>query len=772
VTTYTPAGGLGVAASVVGQPRHTIPSTSGAVAVVANTVGAPNYVQLLTGTGYEVRVYDVTNPNTTLLAVVPNPETVQFEDTISDVGSGQVTIATNDMPAAVWQKDHIWKIYWEGVLRFAFIAEQIEDESIADDEIRHRTIAGRGVGQWVDKMKVYPTAFPAGAVQRPFTNVTYASIYRTLLNEAHARGTATFVTPSAWTAANDSEGAPWTDTNQIQVAVGTSMLDLLTQFSQALPFDWHVDAQFGLALALQMGQDKSASIRVQPVGSVIEATVTTDTTNLWDEVLIQDSNNQFSVQSDATAIAAWNRREQFASSQTVSGVTGRADLGLSLLNQWKVPAIQRLVQVDTSTPGRKPFVDYGLGDFISVEFTDGSVLTSRVIAIAMAGGTDVVEIAQVTLDFDIGKKPDAGTTTETSLAYTGPVTIFADNGANALTIGTSVTPAIAMQLVAGQPTLLSCDTYIRGQASAVQTMTATVYIDGNPIRTMQQIFSAGQQTWAPTFVIPSIDAGTHSVQLRLSVDTGTFSIAAFDLQHWYTGNGLQGGVLGGNTLIEVVDTLAILSYPTVTTHATDVVQTPVGIRRTDSISGYVGVTDIAAALWSGYFEVVANVGDDGATSSTPFFTNNATAIEAGNDGGNIWGFFVRFVIPAPGIPSGVTIRRAFFTGMPTETDSGLTAIIHAERAAGPAAPTSRADFLARTRTTASVAWNINPTVNVSVQSPSLTAIIQELVTNYGGSITAIQLFVEDNGSPLNGKMLIQSLNHASPVPAALTVMYS
>jgi hypothetical protein len=775
VTVYNPPGTLGTGITIAGHPSHVRPTTGGLVSTSITVAGVPNYVQLLTGAGFEVRVYDVTNPNNGLLAVVPNPETVQFEDTLSDVGSGQVTVATDDLPAIVWQKDHIWKIFWEGVLRFAFIAEQVQDDSVMTDMVHRRTIAGKGVGQWLDKMKVYPTAIPTGPPQRTFNNVTYASIYQTLLNEAHARGTASFVTQNAWTATNDSEGAPWSDTNQLQVAVGTSMLDLLTQFSQALPFDWHVGPQFDLALTLQMGSDRSLQVMVQPVGSVIESTVTTDTTGLWDTILIQDANNQYTEQVDTTAIATYNRREQFVSSQTVTTSTGRADLAYSLLSQWKVPQVQRLVQVDCNTAGRKPFVDFGIGDFISVEFTDGSIVKSRVIAIAMAGGISVSEIAQVTLDFDIGRTLDAGTTTETSLGYTGPVTVYADNSTTTMSIGTTVVVAIVLQLVATTPTQLTCDTYVRGQASTNQTMTAQVYIDGNLIRTMKQFNDVGEVTWAPTFMIPSLDSGTHPVQLRLSVDTGTFAIAAFDLQHWYTGIGLEGGIPSGSTLLDVVDIIPALG-PTITTSVSLVAaatsRTP---SHTDTLSVYHTLTDAADGsintLVLGYTRPVAAAGDDGATSSIPSFTNSATALEVGNDGGLIWGSYMRFTIPSPGLPAGGTITFATLTVMPTSTDSGLLSLVRAERAAGPAAPTTRADFLARTRTTASTAWNVNPTSGTSVVSPSLVPVIQEVLTAFGASITTIQLFIEDNTSPTNGKMLFQSFNHTTPVPAVLTIRY-
>ena len=780
MTVYTPSGGpVGTGITLTGVPLHLRPQPGGTAAVAVTVQGTPNYAQLLVGAGFEVRIYDVVNPNT-LLAVVPNPETVQFEDTLSDVGSGQVTVATDDMNPAVFAKDHIWRIYWEGQERFAFIAEQIQDDSIMDDEVHRRTIAGRGLAQWLDKMQTYPTAMTAGVATRPFNNVSMASILQTLIGEAQTRGAGTFVTQDAWNANNDSEGVPWTDTNQLQVTAGTSLLNLTQQFGQAVTFDWHMTSRYALTLAKSLGQDRSATVRVQPVGSVESASVTADRTSLWDVVLLQDANNNFTEEFDTTAIATWSRRELFASSQTVVDAAGRADLGFQLVQQFKDQRYQRVVQISTSTVGRKPFVDFGLGDLISVEFTDGSIINSRVIAIAMAGGLDqATEECQVTLDFSFGQSQQAFSQ-DTALAYTGPAMVYADNGNNALTIGTSVAPYINVQLQAATPTSVTCDIYLRGQASTALTIEADLYLNNVLIRTMKQIMQAGEQTWSPTFVITSLPQGANNAQLRLSTSTGTFAVAPFDLQNWYEGQGLQGGIPSGSTLIEGIDIIPVSTIiPTVTT------ATPTLSRQTPSFSSMQSLVDSVpystnvntvsdtSQLQRGYALLIATGPDDASNNTSPTFSNSATQLEAGNDGGIIWAASMRFVIPAPGIPVGATIRYARLNLVGDQADTGFTGIIYGEHAASPTAPTSVADFNGRTRTTANTLWTPpSIVVGTTYQSPDFIAIITELLTAFGAGLTAIQIFLQDNSSPLNGKFEFRSFENTNNQPPQLVVRWT
>lgn len=768
--------------------REEIRPSPNAQGVAVAEVGTPNPTVLYPNVGFEVKVFDLLNPNGPPLTVIPNPQTITFEDQLSDVGSGQVTLATDDVPASILAKDNIWKVYWLGIEVFAFIGGQLQDTQIQASEEHDRVVASNGIAQWMDKMKVYPgnwpvvSGAPAPTPTQTFTNASYASILQTLFNQGIARGTLPWFTQYLWSNLVDSHNIAWTDVGTWSVDAGTSMLDLVKQYAAALPFDWHMDTQGRLALWQTAGTNRTETVKVQPIGSVISSEITTDWTNLWDVYLVEDNNQGFTEQVDTSTITTFGRRENFSSSSSTLTSTGRADLALSLLNAAKLPAIQKVVQVDVSQVGRRPYIDFFLGDTISVEFTDGTVEPARVIAIAMNGGDGVAEEAQLTLDFMLPSTSTTPTGTSSSAidtGNTGSQVVYGDNGNNVSTVTTSATNFITLQVQAFLDTYAEVYVSIEGSASAAMTLTATIYLDGNPIRTMStQVPAAGSFTWTPVFMLTSIPQGTHSAYLTVATSTGTFVVQPFYMQFWFEGPNLNGGLGGGGDVpMSVVDTIVSTPHTLTTAAPTLSLQGPIAIKPSDSISSSAHhPTDTTSAgtqneLWQGYFEQVATSGDDTSESSGPSFSSTSNQLEAGNDGSFTWNFSCRFVIPSPGIPSGATITRAFLAGVSYATNSGFIGAIYAEHAASPTAPTSQSDFLGRTRTTASVAWSASQTANTAIQTPSLISVIQELVTAFPGTITAIQIFVQNNASPVNGEMILQSYDDSPTNAPTLTVMW-
>lgn len=103
------------------------------------------------------------------------------------------------------------------------------------------------------------------------------------------------------------------------------------------------------------------------------------------------------------------------------------------------------------------------------------------------------------------------------------------------------------------------------------------------------------------------------------------------------------------------------------------------------------------------------------------------------------------------IPQGATILSAFVK-MIAPANSPATpchALIYAEDADNPAAFSTYANFAARTRTSAHVAWNNVPTfvTGQAYDTPDLTAVIQEVVDRGGfASGNSLVIFLEDNNS--------------------------
>lgn len=771
----SPEGSLTLDWTIAGGPGRQRTGIPGDVTVVAAVAGDPIRTELLAGAGFEVRVHDTITG--ALLAVVPRPEHVDFEDVLSDVGSGKVVVATSDVPATVFARDHIWRILWEGAERFAFRGEMVEDVTVTDDEVRRRTVTGRGLAHDLETAIVYPLGLGTDApiANRPFSATTRAGIVGTLLAEAHARGAAPGISAAAWTSSRDSQGVAWTDTNALEVAAGTSLLQLVTDYGD-LTWDWHVDPDGGLRLAQHLGTDRSGQVVLHPAGSVVEATATTDRRTLADVVLVEDGNGGFTEQVDATALAAWGRKEQFANAADAVDQASRANVGYRLLQLWKSEHIERLVKVATTQAGRRPFVDFGLGDTVAVEFTDGTVLLSRVIAIALAGGPNG-DSCEVTLDFMLEQRHRSGGTSSSATPATPTdQIIFGDNGNAALTVDTSARIAIDLLVQAFQATSARCKTYLRCVASSACTITAEVVFDGSVIRTMKHPMAAGaDDSWAPEFLITSLPAGSKHLWLRLSVSAGTLTVQPFDLQFWLEGKYL-GGAVSIPPQITISDTISG-AYPSVTTTVpTAALQTPLGPSSTDSVSTYPATVSTSmpvtgATVERGYLVAVAAGADDGETSNGPSFSASATQSEVGNDGGTVWHSFYRFVLPAS-IPAGATITYARLRATGDQTDTGALTTLAADLQASSPAPTTRADFLGRTPTTAAVNWDTAVTSGAALTSPDLAAVVQELVTAYGTGLTAITLLHTDRSSPTNGKMVVRTKDNAANQPPTLEVRWT
>src|SRR5215472_14236806 len=437
MTFVQPLGQQQIQVLEVGTPSEKI-RPPGYLNVILDPSVTPIQIQGVSpGIGFEVRVFDILNPNGPPVAVIPNPQIVQFEDTLSDVGSGTVTISTEDVAAAAFTKDNVWRIYWLGNPVFAFLGTQLQDTQIQGSEVHMRVVAGNGIGQVLDWMKTYPGNFPqtsggpAPAPTQTFTNSSRANIIALLLAQGKARGTLPWISQYLWNKTRDSMNVAWTDVHTLSVDAGTSMLELVRDYATAGPFDWHMDNQGRLALWNHAGANRVVQIRVAPVGSILSAEITTDYTNLWDVVLIEDQNKGFTEQKDNTSVSTYGRRENFNSSSTVLDSTGRADLGFSLLQQWKLPAVQKVIQIDTAQIGRRPYIDYFLGDVIAAEFTDGSIAAARVIAIAMSSvGSESGEEAELTLDFMLSQVSinQGGTGSSAITDGTGSIqVVYADN---------------------------------------------------------------------------------------------------------------------------------------------------------------------------------------------------------------------------------------------------------------------------------------------------------------------------------------------------------
>jgi len=119
--------------------------------------------------------------------------------------------------------------------------------------------------------------------------------------------------------------------------------------------------------------------------------------------------------------------------------------------------------------------------------------------------------------------------------------------------------------------------------------------------------------------------------------------------------------------------------------------------------------------------------------------------------------------------AGMTIDSAELSVVNMLSLGTNSTIFHAERSASPTTPTGRANYLARSRTSASVVWDIpNTDPGAPRTSPDLKDIIQELADDFNP--TAIQLFWKWNA--VGADASAYSTEFLDDYSATLTIEYS
>ena len=140
--------------------------------------------------------------------------------------------------------------------------------------------------------------------------------------------------------------------------------------------------------------------------------------------------------------------------------------------------------------------------------------------------------------------------------------------------------------------------------------------------------------------------------------------------------------------------------------------------------------------------------DDGNSYGTTF-NSTSTSYSVGRYTTSYYSVWSRFT--GITIVKGSTINVAYYTTYHTLIAGTVLTALFADDQNDPTAPTSRADHVARTRTSAKTDWDGDPgAVGNWYNSPSIVGVIQELVTSYGYSNQAIQILWDDDGSASTG----------------------
>lgn len=202
------------------------------------------------------------------------------------------------------------------------------------------------------------------------------------LDDAQARNTLDFLT---WTFTDtlDSDGNAWDDDClSITIRHGTTYKQILDRLV-AFGYDWEITPDWELKLYNRRGSDVSNDVRIlsgrdiTSDGSTLRRSVAGATSVLAEggDGYLEDDEE------DASHIAAVGRRELFVVSRTASTSTTIQAIATNVLADQQIAGSTLRVEIVPSD-GRKPHIDFAVGDDIGVYIPGALEGTFRVMRIA------------------------------------------------------------------------------------------------------------------------------------------------------------------------------------------------------------------------------------------------------------------------------------------------------------------------------------------------------------------------------------------------------
>lgn len=325
--------------------------------------------------------------NTTFLGVLEQAFAIKYLAELNGVGSGSFSFPADGAKASYVAAGNIIRLRLDNTDVGAFLIEQVEERNLLAEGDRVIEASGRGLLALFERAIVWPSDVNAYyTAERTFLADTFASIIEDLAAEASARGVP--LPTNDFSPTLDSSGASWTDSYTLAYRAGTTLLDVILQQAEIGP-EVTISPAGVLHYWIQAGTDKSSTVLLREGQTVAKAARTTSHRDLVNAVLGQ-GQYAFNVQTDATSISAYGRRERLANFGNVSDATQLQTLTQWARDEWKNPAVQ--IEMELADDAVVPFIDFGLGDTVGVRLVTAAVSANyrvRAIAIQQDGESNV-----------------------------------------------------------------------------------------------------------------------------------------------------------------------------------------------------------------------------------------------------------------------------------------------------------------------------------------------------------------------------------------------
>lgn len=219
-------------------------------------------------------------------------------------------------------------------------------------------------------------------------------LYRELLEASQARGVIPYV-KLGFTDTHDSRGLPWEGKPAVEILEGTKLSNALKSLTAIQQADWYMDADFTLKVYQKTKTDTVSppayftkkDVVFHEGGSQLTKDRTRNREAVANSIVGKNAAGEYAIVEDSTSISKFQKREAFISAGNANDLNALSQVLDASLQELKEEQSSWRVTVDFDQPGRRPFKDYDIGDWIFIENVDSrgdvSVAQWRVVGIAV-----------------------------------------------------------------------------------------------------------------------------------------------------------------------------------------------------------------------------------------------------------------------------------------------------------------------------------------------------------------------------------------------------
>jgi len=228
-----------------------------------------------------------------------------------------------------------------------------------------------GYGWQLKKVLQWQTTGLNADGKRPFLSATVGTIVKTLLDEAHSRGTVPGLTYD-FSTTHDSAGNPWNKVITIYYEPGANLYTILDNLAQQSMCDWRFQGR-----TLQLYNSDTALSTTRPVtlkpGVDVKALpIQGSIEELVDKALVIGDGGVSLPLTNTGITMPWGHWETSVSNSGVSDKTTMQLLGEALLEDGSQERIQYTAEMKMDTTTYHPFIDFFPGDYVTGPSEQGS----------------------------------------------------------------------------------------------------------------------------------------------------------------------------------------------------------------------------------------------------------------------------------------------------------------------------------------------------------------------------------------------------------------